>query len=192
MAIKPEEHQTGEKQVAATTSLWPVVEDKMYDVPTNTFVGNINKLLGILSDHADILSSAEIKEVTDMVNRMNNTSEQVWLLPAGSVDRSILEGWVECAHDKIMSITDFGAFLRFLEDKGLMNMREELGQVCKDAETSESIGELWDKLEQWFKDRLYDVIEQAAEVGILYQYQEEGVFVIPKESENIDIEDLVM
>lgn len=192
MAIKPEEHQVGEQQAAATTSLWPEVNNKMYDDPMRTFVGNINKLLGMLSNHADVLSSAEIKEAADMVSDMNDMSERIMLLPAGSVDRSVLEEWMEYAHEKIENVTDSEAFLNFLDEKGFMNIKEELAQVCRDADASEEIGEMWDKLREWFRERLCDAIEQAAETGILYQYQEEGVFVIPEESEDIDIENLVM
>lgn len=192
MAIKPEEHQAGEQQAAATTSLWPEVNNKTYDDPMHTFVGNINKLLGILSNHADVLSSAEIKEVAGMVSDMNDMSERIRLLPAGSVDRSVLEGWMGYAHEKIENVTDFGAFLSFLEDKGFMNIKEEINQVCNDAGASAEIDEMWDKLQEWFRDRLYDAIETAAETGILYQYQEEGVFVIAEDSESYDITDLVI
>lgn len=192
MTIKAEEHQAGEQQEVTTTLLWPEVNNKIYDDPMCAFVGNINKLLGMLSNHADVLSPAEIKEVADMVSDMNDMSESVRLLPAGSVDRSVLEGWVECAHEKIENITDFGAFLSFLDEKGFMSIKEELAQVCSDAEASAEVGELHDKLQEWFKDRLYDAIETAAETGILYQYQEDGVFVIVEESESYDIDDLVI
>lgn len=192
MAIKPEEHQVGEQQAAATTSLWPEVNNKTHDDPMHTFVGNINKLLGMLSNHADVLSPAEIKEVADMVRDMNDMSESIRLLPAGSVDRSVLEGWMTYVHEKIENVTDFGAFLSFLDEKGFMSIKEELAQVCRDAEASAEVGELHDKLHEWFQDRLRDAIETAAETGILYQYQEGGVFVIAEESESQDIDDLVI
>lgn len=192
MAIKTEEHQAGEQQAAATTLLWPEVNNKIYDDPMHTFVGNINKLLGMLSNHADVLSPAEIKEVADMVNDMNDMSERIRLLPTGSVDRSVLEDWVEYTHEKIENVTNSAAFLCFLEDKGFMNIKEEINQVCRNAETSAEVGEMWDRLQEWFKERLYDAIEQAAETGILYQYQEKGVFVIAEESEDRDIGDLVI
>lgn len=192
MAIKPEEHQAGEQQAAATTSLWPEVNNKTYDDPMRTFVGNINKLLGMLSNHADVLSPAEIKEVAGMVSDMNDMSERIRLLPAGSVDRSVLEGWMQYAHEKIENVTDFGAFFSFLDEKGFMSIKEEINQVCNDAGASAEIDEMWDKLQEWFRDRLYDAIETAAETGILYQYQEDGVFVIAEESESHDIDDLVI
>lgn len=192
MAIKAEEHQAGEQQEITTTLLWPEVNNKIYDDPMHAFVGNINKLLGMLSNHADVLSPAEIKEVADMVSDMNNMSERIRLLPTGSVDRSVLEDWVEYTHEKIENVTNPAAFLCFLEDKGFMNIKEEINQVCRDAETSAEAGEMWDRLQEWFKERLYDAIEQAAETGILYQYQEEGVFVIAEESEGQDIESLVI
>lgn len=192
MAIKTEEHQAGEQQAAATTLLWPEVNNKIYDDPMHAFVGNINKLLGMLSNHADVLSPAEIKEVADMVNDMNDTSERIRLLPTGSVDRSVLEDWVEYTHEKIENVTNSAAFLCFLEDKGFMNIKEEINQVCRDAETSAEVGGLHDKLHEWFQDRLRDAIETAAETGILYQYQERGVFVIAEESESQDIEGLVI
>lgn len=192
MAIKPEEHQAGEQQAAATTSLWPEVNNKTYDDPMRTFVGNINKLLGMLSNHADVLSPAEIKEVAGMVSDMNDMSERIRLLPAGSVDRSVLEGWMQYAHEKIENVTDFGAFLSFLDEKGFMSIKEELAQVCRDAEASAEVGQLWSDLEEWFRERLYDAIETAGETGILYQYKEDGVFVIVEESESYDIDDLVI